>query len=236
MIPATRGAFPLASIHDERLTEMAALAEGWHPGMARPDQDALRTARAFLGHLPLPVQARVETYPAKDGRVLAEWVERGLVLSLVIGADETITGRLYDTESEDRSEHAWSSAADAAGFLNDAAATRRTSVASPDPLAVPTGCAEADAPSTRFVGLFCDRGCGTTIEADVVADTTEQAYAGLRRMATGQGWDITPGADICPACHGACTAYAEYGYRCGLPAGHDPQQDHVNVRQSCDGQ
>lgn len=52
----------------------------------------------------------------------------------------------------------------------------------------------------RHVGLFCDDGCGTEITADIRADNREQAYAGLRKLAVEQGWEITDLTDVCPEC------------------------------------
>lgn len=51
----------------------------------------------------------------------------------------------------------------------------------------------------RHVALFCDRGCDTETEADIRADSAEQAYEGLRRVAvTERGWQVTKTEDICP--------------------------------------
>lgn len=53
----------------------------------------------------------------------------------------------------------------------------------------------------RFVVLFCDRGCGTEVEADIRADFAEQAYEGLRRFAVSErGWTVTDTEDLCPTC------------------------------------
>lgn len=53
----------------------------------------------------------------------------------------------------------------------------------------------------RHVALFCDNECDTPdFQADVRADTRDEAFAGLRRLAAGQGWLITPAVDLCPAC------------------------------------
>lgn len=51
----------------------------------------------------------------------------------------------------------------------------------------------------RHVILFCDR-CGTEIEADIRADTAEQAYEGVRRLAVAEcGWRVTDVEDLCPS-------------------------------------
>jgi hypothetical protein len=53
----------------------------------------------------------------------------------------------------------------------------------------------------RNVALFCDRGCGTEIEADIRADFAKQAYEGLRRIAVAEhNWTITEYEDICQKC------------------------------------
>ena len=52
----------------------------------------------------------------------------------------------------------------------------------------------------RYVALFCDRGCGTEIDADIRADTAEQAYEGLRRHAVSNRWRVTDTEDVCPQC------------------------------------
>lgn len=49
------------------------------------------------------------------------------------------------------------------------------------------------------VGLFCDR-CGATREADILARSTPEAYAGLRHYLNGEGWLSTPRGDWCPTC------------------------------------
>jgi len=58
----------------------------------------------------------------------------------------------------------------------------------------------------REVGLFCDMECDTPdLRADVRADTREQAFQALRRIAAEQGWSPTgqeprPALDLCPDC------------------------------------
>jgi len=52
----------------------------------------------------------------------------------------------------------------------------------------------------RDVGLFCDNGCGYEIRGDFRADTAEQAYEGLRRLAVSGGWVVTETEDLCPGC------------------------------------
>ena len=53
----------------------------------------------------------------------------------------------------------------------------------------------------RHVALFCDRMCGTEIEADIRADWATQAYEGLRRIAVAEhGWLVTEDEDVCPDC------------------------------------
>jgi hypothetical protein len=60
--------------------------------------------------------------------------------------------------------------------------------------------------SVRFVVLFCDRGCGTEVAADIRADTAEQAYEGLRRFAVAEhSWLVTETEDVCPSCRATCT-------------------------------
>jgi hypothetical protein len=55
----------------------------------------------------------------------------------------------------------------------------------------------------RHVALFCDRGCGTEVDADIRADTAEEAYEGLRRFAVSEhGWQVTETEDVCPDCAG----------------------------------
>lgn len=58
--------------------------------------------------------------------------------------------------------------------------------------------------SFRHVALFCDRGCGTEIEADIRADWAEQAYEGLRQIAKSEhGWLVVETEDVCPKCQAA---------------------------------
>lgn len=53
----------------------------------------------------------------------------------------------------------------------------------------------------RNVVLFCDRGCGTEVSGDIRADTAEQAYEGLRKIAVAEhGWLVTDVEDVCPGC------------------------------------
>ncbi len=53
----------------------------------------------------------------------------------------------------------------------------------------------------RHVGLFCDRGCGAEVEADIRADSAEQAYEGLRRHAVSDlGWFVSEIEDLCGVC------------------------------------
>lgn len=55
-----------------------------------------------------------------------------------------------------------------------------------------------------YVALFCDRGCGAEVEADVRGGTDEQAYEGLRHIALSEcGWRITDTEDICSRCANA---------------------------------
>ena len=65
---------------------------------------------------------------------------------------------------------------------------------------------EDDKLGIRFVGLFCDRECGTEIDGDYRADTQEQAFASLRRDAARKGWAILANQDLCPSCatHDGC--------------------------------
>lgn len=51
-----------------------------------------------------------------------------------------------------------------------------------------------------FVGLYCDKACGTKIEADVRAATKDAAYVSLREDARAAGWRITDSQDVCPLC------------------------------------
>jgi hypothetical protein len=55
----------------------------------------------------------------------------------------------------------------------------------------------------RHVALFCDYECDTPdFTADVRADTREQAFAALRRLAAEAGWRVGR-LDVCPACAAA---------------------------------
>lgn len=53
-----------------------------------------------------------------------------------------------------------------------------------------------------YVGVYCDR-CGIDRTADIRADTTEQAYAGLRALLNREGWSCDAGGDLCPECDAA---------------------------------
>jgi hypothetical protein len=65
---------------------------------------------------------------------------------------------------------------------------------------------EDDKLETRFVGLFCDRNCGTEIDGDYMAKTQAKAFKSLRRDAAAQGWAILANQDLCPDCaaHEGC--------------------------------
>lgn len=53
----------------------------------------------------------------------------------------------------------------------------------------------------RNVALFCDRCGDTEIRADIRADTAEEAYEALRRIAAHEhGWIITDHEDSCTKC------------------------------------
>ena len=59
---------------------------------------------------------------------------------------------------------------------------------------------EDDKLETRFVGLFCDRNCGTEIDGDYMAKTQAKAFKSLRRDAAAKGWAILANQDLCPDC------------------------------------
>lgn len=57
----------------------------------------------------------------------------------------------------------------------------------------------------RNVALFCDYECDTPdLQADVRADSREEAFAALRKLAAEKGWRIGK-LDVCPACVAAET-------------------------------
>lgn len=59
----------------------------------------------------------------------------------------------------------------------------------------------------RHVVLSCDRGCETEVEGDIRADTAEQAYEGLRKIAAAEhGWLVTDTEDVCPGCQAGSPA------------------------------
>ena len=66
--------------------------------------------------------------------------------------------------------------------------------------------AETDKWGIRYVGLFCDRNCGTEIDGDYNAKSQRKAFASLRRDAAAKGWAILANQDLCPDCaeHEGC--------------------------------